>query len=105
MQFVRTILLCMALASLPYQALAEDGQQGCAGQAGCVPPVYVDPSQPTCDDGDCEPHTAITCEGENCMPAQENPVEACEGENCMPSGSGPLEDCEGQDCELAPPPE
>lgn len=106
MRSIRVALLLAALAGFGTLSLAENSQ-GCSG-ANCVPPVYVDPNQPACEGEDCPAaHPAIECEGQNCLPPQDNPVETCEGENCAPGPveSGPLEECEGQGCELAPPSE
>lgn len=108
MRIVRVALLFAALAGFCAPGLAEDSQGGCAGEANCVPPVYVDPNQPACEGEDCpEAHPAIECEGQNCLPPQDNPVETCEGENCTPGPveDGPMQECEGQGCELAPPSE
>jgi len=94
MRFLRVALVCSAVFVAWMPSFAQE-----------IAPVYVDPNQPQCEGEDCPPHPAVTCEGENCLPAQENPAQDCEGENCMPSASGPMESCEGQDCELAPPAE
>lgn len=52
-----------------------------------VPPVYVPEEQQ--DDVPSGP--PAVCEGQNCLPPAENPVEACEGQDCTPE---PLEESE-----------
>ncbi len=94
MRLLHVAFVCSAILAGSIPSFAQE-----------IAPVYVDPDQPQCEGEDCPSHPATTCEGENCLPAQENPAQDCEGENCMPSASGPMESCEGQDCELAPPAE
>ena len=106
MRSVRVAALFIALAGVCVPAEAENSQ-GCSG-ANCMAPVYVDPNQPACEGEDCpEAHPAVECQGQDCLPAQDNPVESCEGDNCAPAPveNGPMQECEGQDCELAPPSE
>lgn len=64
---------------------------------------------------------AEVCMGENCLPAQDDPMTECdgqqcadpappaagpevecEGEDCFPKAKGPVDDCSGEDCILAP---
>ncbi len=93
MQFIRAALLCAVILA-PAAAWAED-----------VPPVFVDPNQPACEGENCPPEQpAVHCEGQNCLPPADNPVEECEGQDCELAApdDGPMEECEGQDCELAP---
>lgn len=76
-------LICTALIACALPAAAEDDKpEGCAAEGNCVPPVYVDPAQEAEDEAAPE-RPAIHCEGMNCLPPEDNPVEACEGENCV----------------------
>jgi hypothetical protein len=47
---------------------------------GPVPPVYVPEEQ---QDGVPAGPPAI-CQGQNCLPPEENPVQRCEGQDCTP---------------------
>ncbi|MBL8577184.1 MAG: hypothetical protein JNK47_08155 [Mesorhizobium sp.] len=94
MRFFYAALVCSIALAGPLPSFAQE-----------IAPVYVDPNQPQCEGEECPTHPAVTCEGQDCMPPQDNPAQECEGENCMPSASGPMETCKGQDCELTPPAE
>lgn len=85
------ILLAACLsASLPTSGFAE---------TITVPPVYVDPSR-ECAGPECKSlvRPPVECEGQNCLPANENPVIECEGQNCLPPSENPVIQCEGMDC-------
>ena len=76
MQSLRLALLTAMLIVSGYAvAFAEDAP---------VPPVYVGPDDDGDDQGDPE-QPAIQCEGQNCLPAQANPVQECEGQDCTPA--------------------
>jgi len=83
------IILAVSLASLTLPALSF-------AETITVPPVFVDP-QRECVGDECSetPQPPIVCQGQNCLPPQDNPVVKCEGQNCMPSQ---VEECEGEDC-------
>lgn len=48
-----------------------------------VPPVYVPEEQQ--DDAPSGP--PAICEGQNCLPPEQNPVQECEGQGCTPQPS------------------
>lgn len=74
MKWHQRLALCAALTlSWPLAAAAEDN--------GPVPPVYV-PDHDTDDDVPEQP--AVHCQGQNCLPPEENPVLECEGPDCDP---------------------
>ena len=54
---------------------------------GPVPPVYVPEEE---QDGVPADPPAV-CQGQNCLPPEENPVQQCEGQGCTPE---PLEETE-----------
>ena len=56
---------------------------------GPVPPVYVPEEQR--DDVPAGP--PAVCQGRNCLPPEQNPVETCEGQGCTPE---PLPQSPGQ---------
>jgi hypothetical protein len=80
MAWIRTALAsAILLASLvPIAAQEEDGP---------VPPVYVPEEQQ--DNVPSGP--PAVCQGRNCLPPEENPVQQCEGRDCTPE---PLEESE-----------
>lgn len=39
------------------------------------------------------------CDGQDCMPAKEQPAEDCDGQNCGARTDAPAVDCKGQDCD------
>lgn len=57
------------------------------GGDGPVPPVYVPEDQ---QDG-IPAGPPEFCQGQNCLPPEENPVQQCEGQNCTPE---PLDETE-----------
>jgi hypothetical protein len=76
MYSVRGVLLCAVLAGsggLPVLAAAEDQP---------VPSVYVAPENE--GQGETE-RPAVHCEGQNCLPPEDNPVQECEGQDCTPA--------------------
>jgi hypothetical protein len=54
---------------------------------GPVPPVYVPEEEQ--DNVPADP--PAICQGQNCLPPEENPVQKCEGQDCTPE---PLEEGE-----------
>lgn len=84
---IRRALLGASLffLALPGTALAD---------TTTVPPVYVNPDR-KCEGEDCPRQPAIVCQGQNCLPPQDNPVVECQGQNCM---QNPVETCEGVGC-------
>lgn len=85
MRWFRVVLLCSALigSSAPVHAENEDPPEGCAAEPNCVPPVYVDPEREAQDGAPERP--AIHCQGQNCLPPDDNPVLECEGQDCTPA--------------------
>lgn len=69
---VSAILLASGAATV---AQENDGQNN-----GPVPPVYVPEEQQ--DDVPSGPPTV--CQGQNCLPPEQNPVQTCEGQGCTP---------------------
>ena len=80
MAWIRVALAsAILLASwVPIAAQEEDGP---------VPPVYVPEEQQ--DDVPSDP--PAVCQGQNCLPPEENPVQQCGGRDCTPE---PLEERE-----------
>jgi hypothetical protein len=80
MAWIRAALASTILLALgaPMAAQEEDGP---------VPPVYVPEEQQNNTPAD----PPVVCQGQNCLPPEENPVQQCEGQNCTPS---PLEGSE-----------
>jgi hypothetical protein len=70
---VGTILLA---SGAPVLAQQDDGP---------VPPVYV----PEVQQDNVPSDPPAVCQGQNCLPTEENPVQQCEGQDCTP---GPLEE-------------
>jgi hypothetical protein len=75
-------------AALASAVLLASGLPTAAQQSdGPVPPVYVPEEQQ-----DSVPSgPPAVCQGQNCLPPEENPVQQCEGQNCTPE---PLEESE-----------
>jgi len=73
MAWMRAALASAILLASGLPAVAQD-------QNDPVPPVYVPEGQR--DDVQAGPPEV--CEGENCLPPQENPVQECEGQGCTP---------------------
>jgi hypothetical protein len=68
-----------------------------------VAPVYVDPDRQCEGDGcNVRQQPEIVCEGQNCLPQQDNPVVTCEGQNCMRPSENRVETCEGVGCTPEP---
>ena len=77
MQWLRLVLLCTAIGSGLQTVVAAAEDQP-------VPPVYVGPENEAEEQG--EPwRPAVHCEGQNCLPPQDNPVQECEGGDCAPA--------------------
>ena len=69
---IRAMLACAILvASGPVFAQEEEGP---------VPPVYVPEEQ----QGDAPSGPPATCQGQDCLPLAENPVQECKGQDCAP---------------------
>jgi hypothetical protein len=75
MTWIRAVLACVFLAASAASLFAEEEADEPVG------PVYVpDESQ---DGAPSEP--PATCEGQDCLPATDNPVQECRGLDCMPA--------------------
>ncbi|BCH14985.1 hypothetical protein MesoLjLa_18360 [Mesorhizobium sp. L-2-11] len=66
MKLLRIALLCTGTISVAMPAVRAEDQ--------LVPPNHVEPPQP-----------AVHCEGQNCLPPADDPVEECKGQNCSPA--------------------
>jgi len=54
----------------------------CAAITGLAPAVRAD-DKPVAPKGEVAlPQPAVHCEGRNCLPATEDPVEECKGQDC-----------------------
>jgi hypothetical protein len=80
MAWIRTALVSAILLASATPMLAQQDD-------GPVPPVYVPEEQQ--DNVPSGP--PAVCQGRNCLPPGENPVQQCEGQDCTPE---PLEESE-----------
>lgn len=78
MHSVRVAILCAALLGPALHQIAA------AAEDQPVPPVYVDPEDQAEDEALPE-QPAVHCEGQNCLPPEDNPAQECEGQNCAPA--------------------
>ena len=67
MNLLRTALLCVAMTGL----------------AGLQPARAED--QPAQSNGDAAQQPAVHCEGQNCLPPQDDPGLECKGQDCTPT--------------------
>jgi hypothetical protein len=74
-------LVFLAMVTWPAPAGAQENDDG------PVRPVYVPEDQ---QDGVPSGPPEV-CQGQSCLPPEQNPVEQCEGQNCTPA---PLEEAE-----------
>lgn len=74
-------------AALVGAILMASGAPVVAQEDGPVPPVYVPEEEQ--DNVPADP--PAICQGQNCLPPEENPVQKCEGQDCTPE---PLEEGE-----------
>ena len=79
--WIHAALVVAILMASGLPAVAQEEEDG------PVPPVYVPEEE---QDGVPAGPPAI-CQGQNCLPPEENPVQKCEGQDCTPE---PLEESE-----------
>lgn len=72
MTWIRATLVSAILLASGTPVMAEDD--------GAVPPVYV----PEEKRDNIPAGPPAVCEGRNCLPPEQNPVQTCEGMNCTP---------------------
>ena len=73
MAWIRLALASVILLASGLPALAQQDD-------GAVPPVYVPEEQ----QDNLPSGPPAVCEGQNCLPPEENPVQECEGQGCTP---------------------
>ena len=81
MAWIRAALVSTILLASGAAAVAQEQEDG------PVPPVYVPEEEQ--DGVPADPPNV--CQGQNCLPPEENPVQQCEGQDCTPE---PLEETE-----------
>ncbi|CAN7630169.1 hypothetical protein LJR234_004991 [Mesorhizobium amorphae] len=59
----------------------------CTAMIGLVaPPAVRAEDQPAAANSEIAPEVpSVHCEGQNCLPPAEDPVEACKGQDCTPA--------------------
>ena len=74
MAWIRAALVSAILLASGAATVAQEQEDG------PVPPVYVPEEQ---QDGVPADPPAV-CQGQNCLPPEENPVQQCDGQGCTP---------------------